>query len=581
MKHNATVFMMALSMVVISCNKEQPIKEDISGKETTQLITEVVGAGLDITETKAVINDGLKFSWRDGSDRAGDYVAFWNGSTFVRSSASAAAAASTTFTLNYTGTRSEYAYYPYYIVQDIETAVDGTGMLSGAGTTTIVLPSTYDYAEVSGTNTPCPMIAANAPESGWAFKQLCGLLRLTVPGIPATADEMVITFDKVVTGAFAVTGADTTTPYITAGNGTSSVSITLTPGADYCGAVVNIPVPQGNISVTSVKAKVGGEVLATSITSPILSGWNVARKHGKKATAAFTPSFGSVIIAPGNLYTESGTLKMASNYYDHVYASSATQIEFKEDNYDATNRTHFNFNEAYHLMHGTAPSELTFALATTDEIGDRDPVWKKSNIVGGDSKAWYIPDYYDLWQITGLEVGKALKQIRPGAKVRNGDSGEYTSGWMWVKVLVNGMEGKGTSSADGTTALAGDATGPSTNYQAGLLLFPDNMEITGTFGTLGMQNSVSSLFSTTTITKGNIDALITAGCAFLPAAGRYSTTYDNWSGVGTAGSLFNCYRINYIPWSYYINFDNSNFTFADSNIKATTFRNVRLVRSLN
>ena len=234
-------------------------------------------------------------------------------------------------------------------------------------------------------------------------------------------------------------------------------------------------------------------------------------------------------------------------------------------------------------MHGTVPGELTYTLATTDVAGDEN-VFSKSDIVGGGSKAWHIPSYADFRYLSGMEDQQTTStQIRPGAKVRNGVSGEYTTGWMFAKVLVSGMGTSGTTKWDGTTisGLAADATVPSTNYQAGLLLFPDNVEITGTFGVLGDKNANTSAFSTTTITKTNLEALIAAGCAFLPAAGRYSTEYNNWDGVGTAGSIFNCYRVNSMSKSYILNFGNSEFYFKDFNTKSWSFRHVRLVRYLN
>ena len=448
----------------------------------------------------------------------------------------------------------------------------------------ITLPDTYDYADVAGTKNPVPMVAQNGigDASDMIFYAACALARITVSGIPATADKLLVTFDKDVTGEFTVDGPGTQYPSISAAalSTKNVVTINLTPGTDYSGAVINIPVPVGTITA-SVQAKAGDNVLETKTS--VINSWSAARARGKKAEAAFTPSIYAMVLAPGNLYTESGTLKIASNYYDHVYSFSGNNSDYTDAGYQAINRTHFNFNEAYHLMHGTLPGDLTYTLASTDVAGDEN-VYSKSDIVGGDSKAWHIPSYADFNYLSGMEALQTTStQLRPGAKVRNGESGEYTTGWMFVKVLVSGMGTSGTTQWDGATisGLAADATAPSTDYQAGLLLFPDNVEITGTFGVLGDKNANTSAFSTTTITKTNLDALIAAGCAFLPAAGRFTDAYGGWGSVGTGGSIFNCYRINRMDWAYFLNYDNSSFYFHDSSMKSFAFRHVRLVRYLN
>jgi hypothetical protein len=63
-------------------------------------------------------------------------------------------------------------------------AEDAANYGQSGATLDVTLPPSYTLAEVSGTTTPCPMIADNTG-SGWAFYQLCGLLRLTVNNIPA------------------------------------------------------------------------------------------------------------------------------------------------------------------------------------------------------------------------------------------------------------------------------------------------------------------------------------------------------------------------------------------------------------
>ena len=415
------------------------------------------------------------------------------------------------------------------------------------------------------------MIATNTPGSGWAFKQLCGLLRLTVPGIPATADELVITFDKVVTGDFTVTNPASDAPYIAAGSGTSTVSITLTPGTDYSGAVINIPVPQGDdISVTSVVAKVVGNLLATSITPTILSEWDAVRTHGKKATAAFTPSMYSMVFAPGNLYTEDGTLKMASNYYSHAYAiSSRDDFDLTDlDKYNVENRTHFNFNETYCLMNGTKP---TMALANAN-VGTEPANLSMTRSDFGDDYTWRVPTHDD-W-------------VKLGTNSRPGTTLNGTPGYKYVTAVVSGMDPSGTSIAEPTFANRDvfEDLIPNTDYQAGLLIFPDNVVLAGEFDALGAPNEPFAKYYPTKITKENLDKLIAAGCFFLPSVGSPSTSgpvrvgfsAHYWSSTITSGT----HAYSFIIFSH--NTESKNQVNYNATAgKQGNFRSVRLVRDLN
>lgn len=554
----AYILSTAAVLALAACNKELQVEDPAQSNEPFyETLSVKVGA-----ETKvSLATDATTATFEDG-DKIAVYT---EAGSFQDCTVS-----SGTITVDVTGgARSNYAVYyngatkPALVSSELK----------------IMLPSEYDYADVSGTKNPVPMVAKNVAgdASDMSFYAVCALARITVPGISATADKLVVTFDKDVTGEFAVANPGTDAPSISAVAATSKnvVTINLTPGTDYSGVVINIPVPVGTITA-SIEAKNGSTVIE-SLTS-VIDSWSAARANAKKATAAFTPSMSYMVFAPGNLYTEAGTLNIASNYYEHVYALTGNKGGCVEEGYQATNRTHFNFNEAYLLMHGTTPSEITYGLATTNVAGD-EPVYSKSDIAGGNGKAWHIPSYEDLYNIFGIQYGAAFQQTRPGAKVRNGESGEYTAGWMWVKVLVSGMDSQGTSSSDGTVALPVDATGPSTDYQAGLLLFPDNVEITGTFNTLGTKNTASSAYNTTTLTKGNLNALITDGCAFLPAAGRFG--YGDWGQVGIGGSIINCYRVANMSYAYMMTFSDSSLSMSDYSNKSTDFRHVRLVRYLN
>jgi hypothetical protein len=140
----------------------------------------------------------------------------------------------------------------------------------------LTLPASYTLAQVSGTTTSCPMIATNTPGEGWTFKHLCGLLRLTVSGIP-TDDG---TFLKVDFGGCQVSGAFTLASPVTPGTSTIGTSpgspndqITITELGGASEVTVNIPLPAGaygDVVVTAFNSSnVPEKVKQVALTTPI------------------------------------------------------------------------------------------------------------------------------------------------------------------------------------------------------------------------------------------------------------------------------------------------------------------------
>lgn len=541
----------AAILAVTACNKETHV-EDPAQNNGPVYETLSVKIG---TETKVTLNTGAAKSSFESDDK----IAVW---TDAGEFQTCLVDAEGKITVDVSGgARSNYAvYYNGATIPTFESS-----------TLKITLPDTYDYADVAGDKNPVPMVAMNvAGETGdMTFYAVCALARITVPGIPATADKLVVTFNKDVTGEFTVANPGETTPSIPADAESTKnvVTINLTPGTDYSGAVINIPVPVGTITA-SVQAKAGDTVLETK--SDVISGWSAARARGKIVTSAFTPSIYSRILAPGNLYTESGTLKMASNYYSHAYAISSTDDFYltDSDKYNVENRTHFNFNETYWLMNGTKP---TMELAN-DNVGTEPANLSMTRSDFGDGKTWRVPTYED-WT-------KLVASSRPGTTL-NG-----TPGYRYVTAVVSEMDGSGTSIAEPTFDNRNVFTSltPNTNYQAGLLIFPDNVVLSGEFDPLGAPNEAFAKYYPTKITKENLDNLIAAGCAFLPSVGSPSTggpirvgfSAHYWASTITSGTH---------AYSFII-FSHNTESLNQVNVKATAskpgnFRTVRLVRDLN
>ena len=570
MKKIYTYFLSGAALLAVAaCNKEAQIEEI---PQNNGLVYETLSVKVG-AETKVTLEtDATKSAFESG-----DKIAVWTeAGEFQTCTVDGDGKISVDIS---GGARSNYAvYYNGATAPSFESS-----------TLKITLPAAYDYGDVAGTKNPVPMVAKNVSgESGdMTFYAVCALARIAVPGIPATADKLLVTFNKDVTGEFTVANPGTATPSISAAAASTKnvVTINLVAGTDYSGAVINIPVPAGTVTA-SVQAKAGDTVLETKAS--VINSWSAARAQGRKATAAFTPSMYSMVLAPGNLYTEGGTLKMANKYYEHVYAfSSNDDYTNDEEKYDANNRTHFNFNETYHLMKGNT---LSYDKAYPENnVGAYNLT--KDNIPGGNSKTWRVPEEDDWITMTigrsEFSPGIYHGNNRPGAKVRNGESGEYTTGWKYIKVLVINMSGKGTtvSSDKGVTisALAVDATAPSTNYQAGMLIFPDNVEITGSFTSLGEKNTKNSAYNTTTLSKLSLDVLIEAGCAFLPALGRWY--YNSFGGVGLNAGYFSCTEIAAAGTGalngHRFAFTNAVLEPHSSDNESAVFRSVRLVRDLN
>ena len=221
--------------------------------------------------------------------------------------------------------RDAYAVYPASIA-------DAANYGQSGATLNVTLPGSYTLAQVSGTTTPCPMIATNTAGSDWTFKQLCGLVRLTVKGIPSDAIGMVIQVPgKKVKGSFSVTDPGTTTPTIaTSTPATGEDKITVTFDAGTTEATVNLPLPTGAYDDVYI-TPVGSSTKVAAARHIKAGGYTASRARGRQLTATLVSfsvsSTGKVVFAPGNLQLINGsTWQFASHQYDY-FGESQTDIQ--------------------------------------------------------------------------------------------------------------------------------------------------------------------------------------------------------------------------------------------------------------
>ena len=251
----------AFAAIAFACNKldNEPIQKAEDPDSGVKMITEKVIGGT-VSRTKATIADAdASFSWTAGDNIA---VHISNGKYVYTSDAGASgastAAATASFTVAYPDgySRDAFAIYPCTIVDK-----DATNYGQSSSPLDVTLPSSYILSQVSGETSPCPMIATNTSGSGWTFKQLCGLLRLTVSDIPAGTKRLVLDFNgNKVCGSFSI--ASTVTPgtsTINTSTGSSDDKITITKDGTNVTLgettlVLNIPLPTGDYSNLTIKA---------------------------------------------------------------------------------------------------------------------------------------------------------------------------------------------------------------------------------------------------------------------------------------------------------------------------------------
>lgn len=250
------LYLAALAMFTAACsNEDEFAQESIKPTPEVKMITETITAsnGDNTPATRADIDANAKFAWSEGDQIA---VHVSDGKYYTTSELTAGGEEAD-FTVEYPEgqTRNAFAVYPASIV-DADAAKYGQ---SGA-TLDVTLPASYTLAQVSGTKTPCPMIATNTGKL-WDFNQLCGMLRLTLDGIPADASYLQVDFDgKQVSGDFSIAspnpGSSTiSTSAITstsASNAGDKIKISALGGATS--AVINLPLPTGQYSNITVSA---------------------------------------------------------------------------------------------------------------------------------------------------------------------------------------------------------------------------------------------------------------------------------------------------------------------------------------
>jgi hypothetical protein len=293
MKKNI-LYMAALAIMAAACTSEDDtFVSSPEKKGDVKMITETVRAfSGDNSTTRVTVDAGALSTWTTG-----DLVAVHvdDGKYYTTDALAAGGSDDAEFNVTYpdANARDAFAIFPANIV----TANAANYGQEGA-TLDVTLPATYTLAELSGTTTPCPAIATNEAGSDWEFKQLCGLLRLTVSNIPSTAKRLEISFDgKKVCGDFSIASPVTpgTSAIQTSEDADNDKIVVTNDGTDVAlgstELVLNFPLPTGtytNISVVAYDAISGGmPLLMAAVPFP----YEANRARGVKRTADLQTNF--------------------------------------------------------------------------------------------------------------------------------------------------------------------------------------------------------------------------------------------------------------------------------------------------
>lgn len=170
-----TIYQFGLFALILltGCTNDDAISfSNITGNHS--LVATIEGRDMD---SRSVVDDNGNVTWIEG-----DEIGVFGTQTQNAKFSTASSGPSVTFKgdLSTMDEKIEWAYYPY----DTEARVSGTLL-------TFTLPSEYTYTGKSN----APMLGVKIEDSeNFAFKHLCGLLRITLGGgMPDDADRFVIT----------------------------------------------------------------------------------------------------------------------------------------------------------------------------------------------------------------------------------------------------------------------------------------------------------------------------------------------------------------------------------------------------
>ena len=480
---------------------------DDNGAGEVKMITETISATNGDEATRADVAADAKFTWSTGDQIA---VHVSDGKYYTTEALAAGGSKSAEFTVTYPDgqARDAYAVYPASIVDAVNYGLGGTNL-------NVILPGSYTLAQVSSTTTPCPMIATNTPGSGWTFKQLCGLVRLTVKGIPADAIGMVIQFPgNKVNGSFSVTNPTSADPTIaTSAPSIGEDKITVTFAAGTTEATVNIPLPAGKYDDVYI-TPVSSSKKVAALRHINAGGYTAARARARRLTTtmvSFSVSASKkVIFSLGNLQAtydgSSWTWGFAAHQYDRIGSAPGNTTITTETKESSEPYAKLSSDGTVDLF-GRSTASTYYGIATTStasyyNLAFKD--WGNIDIDGNGANYWFTLSKDEWCYLTGRYTCRS-----------NGGTVGGVDNALSTKAVITEIGVKG------------------------FIIFPDNYSgltptgVTWSAASIqdGSYKNSEKGFATTVATLKAWDALEAEGCVFLPVTGTRvgPSVYFNFS----------------------------------------------------
>ena len=495
----------ALALLAVACQKVDiaPSQDRNEPASTAaEMISETV-SGSRAASTKATIADAdASFAWTVG-DKVAVHVDGATPQYVVTSGGADAAAASAKFTVEYeTGyARDAFAVYPSNIV-----AATAANYGQSGHTLDVTLPGSYTLAEVSGETSPGPMISTNNAGENWEFHQLCGLLRLTLNSIPASAKRLEFDFDgKQVWGDFSMADPTPGVSAIETSADDAHDIITVTnPGSSWGNKAINLPLPVGtytNITITAYDALTGGNAVLT-MTRPFP--YTASCEYGTKRTTSFPTAFRGYEVSTGILERSKAGEAPAT----YSLTSGAMDVSFDPD----------TWAETYSLPAGCNPFEPAVYYEQSSSLNR----------------------FFNKWDVLREELGSDGNNIN-AESLKLPDGWQFPSGgndeeeFVWSTILfgtpkspvtVNGTAITSEAFAMVSVSLeAGNSYSVAAGTYYGMLLLRDGATIPAGYLTW---TGLDSTYEDNPLDEEQFNDLIRLGCLFISASGYYWETDTSW-----------------------------------------------------
>lgn len=516
MKKSYLLFIAAGLCCLAACNKEVEIPQETAGPiAPVKMITETISANFG-HETKVTIDGSGTFAWTAG-DNIAVHVSKGDTHKYVLTSDDGAsgaslAASSASFTVVYEEgyARDAFAVYPSAIV-----ATDAVNYGQSGSALDITLPSSYTLAQVGGETTPSPMIADNTG-SGWEFKHLCGLLRLTVSNIPAEATKLKIDFNgRKVSGAFSVSAtvtAGSSTIASVAGTKGSDDYIMITEIGDDDEVTITLPLPTGTAYSDLIVSAWNEDVALKAQVTPF--SYTASNARGKKLTSALTLGAFSraagkyIVFAPGNLQAT------ISGYSSPIATASSWRFAEKQYEFLAKGRDV--------MASGVGTVDLFTWQGTSSSVGPHfglctDTSFPVNTALYGTGTALEKD-----WGALAISYGSSIYVSNTWRTPIGGPSGE----WKYI------LESRST---DNTINSKSNARFVKVRIKAinqnGLILFPDHYYHSSSIATdLSATINCTEEYPWDYVvqpTQGEVDTMIDNGAVFIPNGDAWSKTGYN------------------------------------------------------